>query len=171
MIYLVIIGVFMAAVILFLVVRKWNSKERRHTHVSRPLPFPPHDTTFEVDIPGEYVGASNEGNWLDQIATQGFGVRGRAAFNVGNVGIWIERAHAKSLFIPAQEVTRVRLDRQVSRGSRTKENMIVLTCMLGSTPVDLGFIADGDDGQEMILQACLNAGFNVDVDPTTKEQP
>lgn len=171
MIYFVIIGVFIAAVILFFIARRWNSKERRHTHVSRPLPFPPQDATFEVDIPGEYVGASNEGNWLDQIATQGFGVRSRAAFNVGPIGIWIERAHAKSLFIPAAEVTRVRIDRQVSRGSRTKENMIVLTCMLGSTLVDLGFIADGDDGQDLIMGACMNAGFNVDVDPKTKEQP
>ena len=168
MIYLIILVALIAVIVLFFVVRRPKTKHRRHTHVSRPLPLPPHDASFDVDIPGEYVGTSNEGNWLDQIDTQGFGVRGRAAFNVGVVGIWIERAHAKSFFIPADEVIRVRVDRQVSRGTRTKDLMIIVTFALGSTLVDLGFIADGDEGQESILQACRNADFNVDA--TTKEQ-
>jgi hypothetical protein len=167
--YLLILVALIAVTVLIFVLRRPTNKQRRHTHVSRPLPLPPHDASFDVDIPGEYVGASNEGDWLDQIDTQGFGVRGRAAFNVGFVGIWIERAHAKSFFIPSDEVIRVRVDRQVSRGTRTKDLMIIVTFALGSTLVDLGFIADGDEGQQAILQACRNADFNVDA--TTKEQP
>ena len=48
--------------------------------------------------------------------------------------------------------------------------MIVVTFALGTTLVDFGFRPDEDAGRDVIVQACIEAGFNVDELVITKEQ-
>ncbi len=148
----------------------WKGRERRQIDVSRPLPMPPHDAIFKLDIPGVYIGAARNGDWLDRIVVHGLGVRSRAALNVGDRGLWVERVHANSFFVPADEINRVRIDRGVAGTVRSKDSVIVVTFALGTTLVDFGFRPDGDEGRDLIVQACIAAGFNVDELVPTKEQ-
>ncbi|CAB4908303.1 unannotated protein [freshwater metagenome] len=148
----------------------WKGRERRQIDVSRPLPLPPHDAMFVIDVPGVYIGAARNGDWLDRIAVHGLGVRSRAALNVGEQGIWVERVHANSFFVPADEINRVSIDRDVAATVRSKDSVVVVTFALGATLVDFGFLADGDEGRDLIFQACVDAGFNVDALVVTKEQ-
>jgi len=148
----------------------WKGRERRQLDISRPLPLPPHNATFDIDIPGVYIGAARAGDWLDRIVVHGLGVRSRAALNIGEQGVWIERVHANSFFVPADEITRVRIDRGVAGTVRSKDSVIVVTFALGTTLVDFGFRPDEDAGRDLIVQACVRAGFNVDEVVMTKEQ-
>jgi hypothetical protein len=148
----------------------WKGRERRQIEVSRPLPVPPHDAVFVIDVPGVYIGAARNGDWLDRIVVHGLGVRSRGALNVGEQGIWVERVHANSFFVPADEITRIRIDRGVAGTVRSKDSVVVVTFALGATLVDFGFRADGDEGRDLIFQTCVDAGFNVDAYVVTKEQ-
>ncbi len=148
----------------------WKGRERRQLDISRPLPLPPHNAIFEIDVPGVYIGAARAGDWLDRIVVHGLGVRSRAALNVGELGVWIERVHANSFFVPAEEITRVRIDRGVAGTVRSKDSVIVVTFALGTTLVDFGFRPDEDASRDVIVQACVRAGFNVDEVVNTKEQ-
>ncbi|MDD2817494.1 MAG: hypothetical protein PHN51_01700 [Candidatus Nanopelagicales bacterium] len=148
----------------------WKGRERRQIDVSRPLPVPPHDATFVIDIPGVYIGAARAGDWLDRIVVHGLGVRSRAALNIGERGLWVERVHANSFFVPADEINRVRIDRGIAGTVRSKDSVIVVTFALGTTLVDFGFRPDEDAGRDVIVRACIDAGFNVDELVITKEQ-
>ena len=148
----------------------WKGRERRQIDVSRPLPVPPPGALFIIDVPGVYIGAARNGAWLDRIAVHGLGVRSRAALNVGEQGIWVERVHANSFFVPAAEINRIRIDRGVAGTVRSKDSVVVATFALGATLVDFGFRADGDEGRDLIIQTCIDAGFNVDALVETKEQ-
>ena len=148
----------------------WKGRERRQIEVSRPLPVPPHDAVFVIDVPGVYIGAARNGDWLDRIVVHGLGVRSRGALNVGEQGIWVERVHANSFFVPADEITRIRIDRGVAGTVRSKDSVVVVTFALGTTLVDFGFRADGDEGRDLIFQTCVDAGFNVDAYVVAKEQ-
>ena len=97
------------------------------------------------------------------------GVRSRASASCSSDGIWLDRTGARSVFIPAADVVRLRLDRGVASTVRAKDSVIVVTWRLGDATIDTGFRADDTPGHRAVLDG-LAAVLGLSPAPTDLQE-
>jgi hypothetical protein len=59
------------------------------------------------------------------------------------------------VFIPAQSMRNVRIDRGIAGIVREREAFVVVTWQLGGTQIDTGFRADEREDQVELLDGCM----------------
>lgn len=117
--------------------RAWQ--HRVQTQAALPEPKPPiGGDVVAGPWRGRYLGATHAGRWLDRVDGHGLGERSLASVTVTSLGVDIERENARSIGIPFAQLTGVRADTAIAGRAYEDGGIVVLTMLLGETPVDLG---------------------------------
>lgn len=148
---LVLVVLALIALALWGMRRGWRNRAGRQSDLPAPLESAPAAAVLGDPVDGLYAGTGTNGDWMDRIVVFDLGVRSRAAVSWGTDGIWFDRAGARSLFVPADDVVAVRTDRGVAGTVRSKEGMVVVTWRLGDRVVDTGFRADASADHDAVL--------------------
>ena len=159
---LVLVVLALIALALWGMRRGWKNRERRQADLPAPADQPPAGAALGAPVEGLYAGTGVNGDWMDRIVVFDLGVRSRGALAFGPGGVWIERAGARSLFIPAEAIVGVRADRGVAGTVRSKDSMVVVTWRLGDRVLDTGFRADASTDHRTVLDG-LVAEFATEV--------
>ena len=155
-IVLVVIVVALIALALWGMRRGWRNRQGRQAWIPAPLDLPTADDLSEP-VEGLFLGSATAGDWMDRIAVHDLGVRSRAALSWGDHGVWLDRVGARSVFIPADDVVGVRLDRGVAGTVKAKDSVVVGTWRLGEAVGDTGFRADEAAGHAAVLDGLMSA--------------
>lgn len=144
--------------------RGWLARQTRQADIPPPM----ESGTSGYDVwqavePGVFIGTSRAGDWLDRIAVHDLGIRSRATCHIGEGGVWLEREAARSVFIPASHVKRIRTDRGVAGTVRSADSVIVFTWQLGDALIESGFRADSGPSQRTLLDSAVSLGYLVDI--------
>lgn len=142
------------AVVLWAMRRGWQARIRRQADLDEPAEATGEPTPDAV--PGLYIGTAFAGDWLDRVAAHGLGVRSRAQLDFSDEGIAIYRSGAPSLWIPAEAIAHVRVDRGVAGTVRSKDSVVVVTWRLGDRDLDTGFRADEAAGHRTLLDGLMS---------------
>ena len=132
--------------------RAWSHRVR----VQSVLPEPQHTIAGDVVAGpwrGRYLGATHAGRWLDRIDAHALGVRSLASVSVTSHGVAIEREGAPSIGISFTELSGVRADTAIAGRAYEQGGIVVLTMLLGSTPVDIGIRFPATDDHLAALAA------------------
>ena len=164
-IVLVVVVLALIALALWGMRRGWRNRQARQAWIPAPLDEPG-DAVLSDPVEGLYIGSALAGDWMDRVAVHDLGVRSRATMQWGPQGIYLDRVGAMSVFIPANDIQAVRLDRGVAGTVKAKDSVIVVTWRLGDAAIDTGFRADHGDGHAAVLDGLAET---FDVDLHTKE--
>jgi len=141
------------AVVFGLLAAGWRSRLRRQSDVA-PLPQVPAEpgaATAAAD--GQYVASTTARDWLDRIAAHGLGIRTDAELSVHPQGVLIDRSGAAPVFIPAGDLTGVRLESGMAGKFVEKDGLLVLSWKLGARELDTGFRTRRADDKTTLLEA------------------
>ncbi len=152
---LVLIVLAVVALVLWGMWRGWKGRQVRQMDIPAPLRAGPEGTEYSLVVAGQFLGSARHGDWLDRIAVHDLGVRSRGRACVGAAGIWFDRDGARSVFLPAQAVLDVRVDRGIAGVVRERDGVLVVTWQLGATRIDTGFRADDSEDQVALLDGCM----------------
>ena len=152
---LVVVVLALIALALWGMRRGWRNRAARQADLPAPLESPPVSAVLSEPVDGLFAGTGTHGDWMDRIVVFDLGVRSRAAVSWGPDGIWFDRAGARSLFVPADDVAAVRTDRGVAGTVRSKDGMVVVTWRLGDRVVDTGFRADASAEHDTVLDGLV----------------
>jgi len=103
-------------------------------------PVTPGTTTFGP-VAGRYLASTSAGQWLDRISAHGLGVASRADLLVRSDGILITRDEGSALYLPAECLRKVRLDRSLGGNVYEVDGVVVITWRNGARLLDTGFRA------------------------------
>lgn len=121
----------------------WRRRDARQTDLPALPPVPAGLGEPESAVPGIYVSSTTAGDWLDRIVAHGLGVKSEARVAVhpgGPVpGVGVLRQGAPSFFVPAAELTGVRLERGMAGKFVERNGLVVITWRLGDRLLDTGF--------------------------------
>jgi hypothetical protein len=154
-ILLVLVMLAIIGLVLWGMRRGWKGRQSRQSDIPAPAVSGPDDADYPVRVSGQFVGSARSGDWLDRIAVHDLGVRSRCWACVGQSGVWFDRVGAQSVFIPAQSMRNVRIDRGIAGIVREREAFVVVTWQLGGTQIDTGFRADDREDQVELLDGCM----------------
>ena len=149
--------------------RGWQNRKARQDWIPQPADAPPTDRALTRPVEGVFLGSSAAGDWMDRIVVFALGVRSRASASCSSDGIWLDRTGARSVFIPAADIVRLRLDRGVASTVRAKDSVIVVTWRLGDATIDTGFRADDTPGHRAVLDG-LAAVLGLSPAPTDLQE-
>lgn len=150
-IVLVLVTLLLIGLALWGMRRGWLNRQRRQDWIPQPLDAPVSDAGFSHPVEGLFLGSSRSGDWMDRIVVFDLGVRSRAEVSWSTDGIWLDRVGSRSVFIPADAIIHLRLDRGVASTVRAKDSVIVVTWRLGAAVIDTGFRADDTPGHHAVL--------------------
>ena len=142
--------------------RGWRNRKARQHWIDEPPAAPPDAARLSEPVEGLFLGTATAGDWMDRIVVSDLGVRSRAQVSWGQDGIWLERIGARDLFIPADGVVGIRLDRGVPGTVRAKDSVVMVTWRIGDAVLDTGFRADGSSGHRDVLDG-LTSVFGAGV--------
>lgn len=148
----------------------WRNRLKRQQDLA-PLPELPGkmgQPTLEVE--GQYVVTTSAGDWLDRIAVHGLGIRTNARLGVHPQGVLLTRSGAPDLYIDAGSLTGVRTEAGMAGKFVEKDGLVVLTWLLGETPVDTGFRTRRAADRSPLL-AALNHFLPPAPAPSPKDRP
>ncbi len=104
-------------------------------------------------VPGRYLATTRTPDWLDRVVVHGLGVPSNASVSVGSAGVLIERQGANDVFIPAEDLAGVRLDRGIAGAVYEQGGVVLFTWKLGDTLLDSGFRARRIDDHVAVVEA------------------
>jgi hypothetical protein len=119
----------------------WNNKKKVQAGLETPFSIPA-DFVAQRIYPGRYLASTAAGAWLTRIAVHDLGVPSRVEIGFSDAGIALVREGSQSFFIPASDVTGIRVDRAIAGRAFEDDGIAVLTWMLGDVEIDSGFRAD-----------------------------
>jgi hypothetical protein len=119
----------------------WNNKKKIQAELETPHEIPA-DFVAERIFAGRYLASTAAGAWLTRIAVHDLGVPSRVVIGVAEAGMSFARDGARSFFIPASDVTGIRVDRAIAGRAFEDDGIAVVTWMLGGIEIDSGFRAD-----------------------------
>ena len=154
-ILLVLLVIAVVALVLWGMWRGWKGRQARQSDIPAPAATGPDDIDVALMVAGQFLGSARHGDWLDRIAVHDLGVRSRARACVSAAGVWFDRDGARSVFIPADALRDVRVDRGIAGVVRERDGVIVVTWQLGATQIDTGFRADDQEDQVALLDGCM----------------
>jgi hypothetical protein len=144
------------AVVFGLLAAGWRNRLRRQSDVD-PLPdVPAEPGPVWAAAEGQYVATTTARDWLDRIAAHGLGIRTNAELSVHQQGVLIDRSGAVPLFIPASDLTGVRLESGMAGKFVEKDGLVVLSWKLGDRELDTGFRTRRADDKPVLLEALQN---------------
>lgn len=122
----------------------WRGRARRQGDVPQPADAPPATGMGEAvtePVDGLYVSTVRAGDWLDRVVVHGLGVRSDAVLHAGAAGLWFSRTGARDLFVPAADVTAVRVESGIAGKYTVGEGLLVVRWHAagrdGAPPVEL----------------------------------
>ena len=132
----------------------WRGRVRRQQDLPAP-PAPPADVDSGLleDVESVYVSSTLSGQYLERVAAHGLGVRSKAAVRVGRAGVLVARQGAPDLWIPAESLLGVRLERGMVGKFVEREGLVVMTWRLGETRLDTGLRTRHRADRERLLHA------------------
>ena len=152
---LVLLMVGLIALALWGMRRGWVHRQQRQSDLPPPADAPPEAFTGDECAPGLFAGTGVNGDWMDRIAVYDLGVRSRAEMSWDASGVWLDRHGARSVFIPAEALVKIRSDRGVAGTVRAKDSMIILSWRLGDRVLDSGFRADASSDHHTVLDGLM----------------
>ena len=135
--------------------RGWLARLARQSDVA-PLPPVPATGPAAVlgPLPGRYFSTTAAADWLDRIAVHGLGVRSAVEVSVRPDGVLLDRAGAPDVFIPAADLTEVRLDRAIAGAAYEAGGLVVFRWQLGDRLLDTGIrLTDPDLHPDVVAAA------------------
>lgn len=131
------------AVLATLMRRGWRRRAARHAGLPPLPPVPPGseapDAAVLAGIPGGYTATTTAGDWLDRVVVHGLGARSLATLTVTPAGVLLARTGAPDVFIPADAVAGVRLDRGLAGTVTERDGLVVVTWRHGDALLDTAF--------------------------------
>lgn len=130
----------LAALCLYGMRRGWLNRARHQGATLPELPQPPAELGGELvtALSGLYVGTVRAGDWQDRIAAFGLGERASATARLYAAGMLIEREGADDVWIPAEAITRARVDHKLANKVVRTGGIVVVTWRLGEHELDTG---------------------------------
>lgn len=125
--------------------RGWRSRAARQAWIPRPADAPHLADPAAGPFAVQYVATTMTGDWLDRVVVHGMGHRGRAVAAVHEQGVLVQRTGEPDLFIPAVDISSVRLDRGLAQRVFEAGGLVVISWRLGPASLDTGL--RGDDAQ------------------------
>lgn len=145
MIRVVLVLICVALVVLALLGMRWGWRNRMHSQATLP-PLPELPGTLGAPLApaltGVYVGTTFAASWQDRVVHAGLGLRAGATATLHPEGVLIDRDGAPALFIPAGEVTGVRLAPGLAGTVVGEGGLLVVRWRLGDADLDTGLRAD-----------------------------
>ena len=117
----------------------WRNRLRRQAGVAAPPEVPAGLGAPLAVADGQYICTTTAGDWLDRIATPQLGLRTGAVLEIVEQGAVLRRSGAPDLFIPAADLTGVRLESGMAGKFVEKDGLLVIGWTLGGQGVDTGF--------------------------------
>lgn len=140
---LLVLGVLCVIALLVLgMLRGWRARGRRQDWIPQPGEPPRLGEPVAGPFPVQYVATTLAGDWLDRVVVHGLGRRGRGTASVHESGVLVERVGEGTLFIPAQGISEVRLDRGLAQRVFEAGGLVVITWQLGPAVLDTGLRGD-----------------------------
>lgn len=132
----------------------WRARERRQADVVA-LPEVPRVVGHELlrDTEATYVSTTTEGDWLDRMVARGLGVRSAAVLSASRAGLLVQRQGAPDLWVPAQAVEGVRLERGMAGKYVGSEGIVVVTWTLGDRRLDTGLRLRHEVNRQDVVRA------------------
>ncbi|HAM26257.1 MAG TPA: hypothetical protein DCP11_05980 [Microbacteriaceae bacterium] len=130
--------IVIAVIVLALVgmVLGWRGRQKRQSHLPRPLAVPTEVGRELLTADVFYVATTIAGDPLNRIAVAGLGFRGRATVTIAERGVVLGIAGEPEAFIPRESLRGIEratwtIDRVVEPGG-----LVLIAWTLGSTDVD-----------------------------------
>ena len=135
----VLLLVALVPLLWWLMLRGWRSRARRQGELTAP-PAPPADRGAQVlpDVEGSYVTTTLGGASLERVVPHGLGVPSQVVAHVSTAGVLLERRGAPDLWLPADALTGVRLQRGIIGKTVDAEGLVVLSWQHDGTSLDTG---------------------------------
>ncbi|MDQ4501132.1 hypothetical protein [Sinomonas sp. ASV322] len=131
----------------------WRGRKRRQADVPAPAPFPADPGAERFRAEGHYVTTTTAGDWLDRLAVHGLGLRTRADAAVFDGGVLFDRSGSGPLWVPAGDLSDVRLESGMAGKFVEPGGLVVLGWRLGEKDVDTGFRTRRPDDRDALVTA------------------
>lgn len=142
----VVVLIALAGLAMYGMRRGWVNRARRQRARLPEFPEVPEDVADEPELlagtTGLYVGTTFDGDWQDRIVVGDVGHRAEASAHLRRSGLLVERTGASPLWIPSEQLRRVRVDRKLANKVVPGGGMLVVTWQLGEHVLDTGFRGD-----------------------------
>ena len=159
----------------------WRARARRTGALVPELPAVPAADDPALGAPrtepfdATYVSSTSAGDWLDRIVVHDLGVRSGAGVRVFDAGVRIERAGARSVFVPAAALRGVRAEAGIAGKFVGREGLVVITWQAqgeGATLVDTGLRLRHSADRTVLIDAVRAITPDPsDADRPTPDQP
>jgi hypothetical protein len=134
-----ILIVLLTLAVFALLAAGWRNRLRRQADVA-PLPDVPAGLREpDLAVEGQYVATTTAGDWLDRLAVHSLGLRTNAVVELHGPDVLIRRSGAPDLFLAADRLDGVRLERGMAGKFVEADGLVVLSWRLGTNAVDTGF--------------------------------
>lgn len=136
-----IIAILVAAAAVGLMWWGWRNRKRRQRHIAAPQPLPPHvlETEPLASVEGMYVVTVRGRDRLERIAVHQLGVRTDAQLDIHRGGVAVLRAGSENFFVPAHQMTDVRLESGMVGKFVERGGLVVFSWLLDGQEVSTGF--------------------------------
>lgn len=142
----VVVLVALAALAVYGMRRGWVNRARRQQAQLPEFPHVPDGVDDEAELlagtTGLYVGTTMGGDWQDRVVVGDVGQRAEASAHLRRSGMLLERTGASPLWIPTEQLLRVRVDHKLANKVVPGGGMLVVTWQLGEHSLDTGFRGD-----------------------------
>lgn len=156
-----------AALIFLLIAWGWRNRTRRQQDLTAPAAVPQQVLESEPGAAAEgmYVSTVRGRDWLDRVAVHGLGLRTNARMEVHQDGVALLRSGTENLFIPAGDLTDVRLESGMQGKFVERDGLIVISWLLGGEEVSTGFRTRAAADRALLVSALQDL---VGVDPALR---
>ena len=144
--------------------RGWVNRQRRQADIPAPFDVAPGESAWIVSVPGTYLASARADDWLDRVAVHELGVPSRVTAHVGQLGIWLEREGARSVFIPGSAAVSARVDRGIAGEVRDKGSVVIVRWQLGDGLLDTGVRPATAEDQRQLTAALDGIGVEVQME-------
>lgn len=142
----VVVLIALAALAMYGMRRGWVNRAKRQEALLPQFPEVPEGAEEEPELleatTGLYVGTTLDGDWQDRVVVGDVGHRAEASAHLRRSGLLLERAGASPLWIPSEQLRRVRVDHKLANKVVPGGGMLVVTWQLGEHALDTGFRGD-----------------------------
>lgn len=142
----VVVLVALAALAMYGMRRGWVNRARRQQAQLPDFPEVPDGVDDEPELltgtSGLYVGTTMDGDWQDRVVVGDVGHRAEASAHLRRSGLLVDRTGASPLWIPSDQLRRVRVDHKLANKVVPGGGMLVVTWQLGEHALDTGFRGD-----------------------------
>lgn len=152
-----------AVIVLALMWWGWRGRQRRSAPLVGALPALPTEVGVALygPVPGIYVTSTTHGDWLDRVAAQDLGYRAKAVASVFSHGVLIERAGAKDVYIPAEQITDVTTAPGIAGKFTGGDGIVIVSWGVDAkygetTELDTGFRTEFKKDREPLVEAVKN---------------